>query len=119
MVLFTASRTSISLRINVSSMTFFHVDGAVRLCHMCICLCFSFLSQVLTRRDRDTMVSWKIESRRGASAACRQGASAACTGWIVPWMKITKLVRIWRTRSADGCDRCGVLRGESRIVRPL
>jgi hypothetical protein len=28
---------------------------------MYICLCFSFLWQVLTRRGRDTTVSWKIE----------------------------------------------------------
>jgi hypothetical protein len=31
-------------------------------------LCFSFLSQVLIRRGRDTMVSWKIER-----LACRAG----------------------------------------------
>jgi hypothetical protein len=54
---------------------------------------------------------------REACLLSRRGASAACTGRIVQWMEITELVRIWRTRSADACDRCGV-RGESRMVRP-
>jgi hypothetical protein len=67
---------------------------------MHIYLGVSFLSQVLTRRGRDTTVYWKIE--RLVSQAGEE-----CTGWIVQWMEITELVRIWRTGRADACDRCG------------
>jgi hypothetical protein len=68
--------------------------------------CFPLLSQVLTQRGR-TRHRGFLEDRE-ACLPSRRGAGAACIDWIVQWMKITELVRIWRTWRADACDRCGV-----------
>jgi hypothetical protein len=110
MAMVNASRTFISFCMNLSGMVSGHVGGAVH--RIYICLCFSFLSKVLTRRGLITTVSWKM---RGLSA---KRARSICGVHLLAGA-------VKRSWSEDGaCDvqtsaaRCGE-HGESRMVRPL